>query len=69
MAAGALVLIQAGLGGLTVEHSLDDELVAAHLGLAMLLLGLLLWLGAKARSEGSRSRNAIRGDPPPRCEA
>ena len=53
MAAGALVLIQAGLGGLTVEHSLDDELVAAHLGLAMLLLGLLLWLGAKARSEGS----------------
>ena len=52
MAAGALVLIQAGLGGLTVEHSLDDELVAAHLGLAMLLLGLLLWLGAKARSEG-----------------
>ena len=53
LAAGALVLIQASLGGLTVEHSLDDELVAAHLGLAMLLLGLLLWLGAKARSEGS----------------
>jgi heme A synthase len=53
VAAGVLVLVQAGLGGLTVEHSLDDELVAAHLGLAMLLLGLLLWLGAKARSEGS----------------
>src|SRR5215211_4655092 len=26
--AGVLVLVQAGLGGLTVEHSLEDELVA-----------------------------------------
>jgi heme a synthase len=49
--AGVLVLVQAGLGGLTVEHGLAEELVAAHLGAAMLLLGLLLWLGAKARSE------------------
>jgi heme A synthase len=51
--AGVLVLAQAGLGGLTVEHSLAEELVAAHLGTAMLLLGLVLWLGAKARSEAS----------------
>jgi heme A synthase len=49
--AGVLVLVQAGLGGLTVEHSLAEELVAAHLGAAMVLLGLLLWLGAKARVE------------------
>src|SRR3977135_216930 len=35
--AGVLVLVQAGLGGLTVEHSLAEELVAAHLGTAMLL--------------------------------
>ena len=42
--AGALVLAQAALGGLTVEKGLEDELVAAHLGLAMLLLGLLLYL-------------------------
>ena len=48
-----LVLVQAGLGGLTVEHSLAEELVAAHLGTAMVLLALLLWLGAKARSETS----------------
>jgi heme A synthase len=51
VAASVLVLAQAGLGGLTVEHSLEDELVAAHLGLAMLLLGLLLWIGARARAE------------------
>jgi heme A synthase len=51
--AGVLVLAQAGLGGLTVEHGLAEELVAAHLGTAMLLLGLLLWLGAKARTEAS----------------
>jgi heme A synthase len=51
IAAGVLVLAQAGLGGLTVEHSLAEELVAAHLGTAMVLLGILLWLGAKARAE------------------
>jgi heme A synthase len=44
IAAGVLVLAQAGLGGLTVEKGLEDELVAAHLGLAMLLLGLLILL-------------------------
>jgi heme A synthase len=53
IAAGVLVLIQAALGGLTVEHSLKEELVAAHLGTAMLLFALLLWLSFKARSEGA----------------
>ena len=40
-AAGVLVLAQAGLGGLTVEEGLDEYLVAAHLGLAMIFLGAL----------------------------
>jgi heme A synthase len=44
VAAAILVLVQAGLGGLTVEHGLHSALVAAHLGLAMLLLALLLAL-------------------------
>lgn len=44
VAAGVLVLAQAALGGLTVEHGLHSALVAAHLGLAMLLLGLLIAL-------------------------
>ncbi|HSD22984.1 MAG TPA: COX15/CtaA family protein [Solirubrobacterales bacterium] len=66
IAAAVIVLIQAGLGGLTVEHSLKDTLVAAHLGTAMLLLGLLLWLGFKARSEaaveaGRPLRGPVRG--------
>jgi heme A synthase len=63
--AGVLVLVQAALGGLTVEHSLAEELVAAHLGTAMLLLGLLLWLGAKARSEAAvetgNAKSPVRG--------
>jgi heme a synthase len=42
LAALALVLAQAGLGGLTVENNLEAVLVAAHLALAMLLLGLLI---------------------------
>jgi heme A synthase len=52
VAAGVLVILQALLGGLTVEQGLQDELVAAHLGLATLLIGLLLvmrqGLGAQA---------------------
>jgi heme A synthase len=44
IAAAVLVLAQAALGGLTVEHGLHSALVAAHLGLAMLLLGLLITL-------------------------
>ncbi len=46
--AGLLVLVQAGLGGLTVEGNLDAVLVAAHLGLAMLLLAnlIVLWRSA-----------------------
>jgi heme A synthase len=61
VAAGLLVLVQAGLGGLTVEHSLKEELVAAHLGTAMLLFGLLLWLSYKARSaEALEARRPVR---------
>lgn len=44
---GALVLsvvAQAVLGGATVEENLEEALVAAHLCLAMLLLGGLLWV-------------------------
>jgi heme A synthase len=44
VAAAILVVAQAALGGLTVEHGLHSALVAAHLGLAMLLLGLLIAL-------------------------
>jgi heme A synthase len=47
--AGILVLAQAALGGLTVEHGLHSALVAAHLGLAMLLLALLIALHRLAR--------------------
>jgi heme A synthase len=63
LTAGVLVLAQAGLGGLTVEHSLAEELVAAHLGTAMLLLALLLWLGAKARSEIAAETGAAVSSP------
>src|SRR5262245_22815194 len=62
-AAGVLVLIQAGLGGLTVEHSLAEELVAAHLGTAMVLMALLLWLSAKARIEAPDTPKEERATP------
>jgi heme a synthase len=51
LAAVGLVLIQATLGGLTVEQGLQDELVAAHLGLAMLLIGILILLRRGADPE------------------
>jgi heme a synthase len=47
--AGVLVLAQAVLGGATVENNLDEVLVAAHLGLAMLLLATLIGLLRLAR--------------------
>ncbi|HYX78284.1 MAG TPA: COX15/CtaA family protein, partial [Solirubrobacterales bacterium] len=53
VAAGVLVLSQAGLGGLTVEHGLHSALVAAHLGLAMVLLALLIALRGVAQPEAS----------------
>ena len=49
VAAALLVLAQAALGGLTVEHGLAPAFVAAHLGLAMLLLGLLIALRRAGR--------------------
>lgn len=54
VAAVVLVLVQAALGGLTVEQGLRDELVAAHLGLAMLLIGLLILIRRGADSHAPR---------------
>ncbi len=55
-----LVIGQAVLGGLTVEHGLDTVLVAAHLGMAMLLLGVLLALLAATTSHRPIPRSALR---------
>jgi len=44
-----LVVSQAVLGGATVEEGLDETLVAAHLGLAMLLLGVLIFVWQQTR--------------------
>ena len=56
-----LVLAQAALGGLTVEKGLEDELVAAHLGLAMLLLGLLFVLRRGAETTPAPAAETVRG--------
>jgi heme A synthase len=47
-----LVILQGALGGATVEENLEEVYVAAHLGLAMLLLGLLLHLWRATRGAG-----------------
>jgi heme A synthase len=56
-----LILAQAALGGATVEDNLEEAYVAAHLCLAMLLLGGLIYLyrnvsGAPTTSGGPRLR-------------
>jgi heme A synthase len=56
-----LVAAQGVLGGLTVEENLEEAYVAAHLGLAMLLLGLLLYIvrdtrGVQPEDGGPRIR-------------
>jgi heme a synthase len=72
--AGAILVVAQGLlGAATVELNLDAALVAAHLGLAMLLLGLLLLMrravregdgappaeGASEAPAGTRGRRAL----------
>jgi heme A synthase len=54
-AAAVLVLAQALLGAATVENDLDERLVAAHLGLAMALLALLIyvWRASKPENVGA----------------
>ncbi len=48
-AAVVLVAAQGLLGAATVEEGLDEALVAAHLGLAMILLGLLIYVWRASR--------------------
>jgi heme A synthase len=50
-AALLLVAAQGALGGATVEQNLDEGLVAAHLGLAMILLAVLIHIWRGARGE------------------
>ncbi|MCS7082071.1 MAG: COX15/CtaA family protein [Bacteroidetes bacterium] len=40
-----LLLVQAVLGGIVVKSDLKPEMVTAHLGMASLFLGLLIWTG------------------------
>ena len=61
VAAFALVLFQAALGGLSVEKGLKEELVAAHLGVAMLQIGILILIATL-----SRARVAVGRRPGPR---
>jgi heme a synthase len=51
----ALVIAQGALGGATVEENLEEVYVAAHLGLAMLLLGLLLYIWRLVRGAHTES--------------
>ena len=55
-ASAVLVVAQGLLGAATVEKDLDEGLVAAHLGLAMALLALLLYVVAASRPQTSDLR-------------
>lgn len=59
VAALVLVAAQGLLGAATVEEGLDAVLVAAHLGLAMVLLGLLLYVWRSSRPEASGNAGAF----------
>jgi heme A synthase len=57
-----LIVAQGLLGAATVELNLDALLVGAHLGLAMLLLGLLLYVSRAARPGSQGVRGWARED-------
>lgn len=50
-ASGVLVILQGLLGAVVVEENLEEELVAAHLGLAMLLLALVIYIWRASRPD------------------
>jgi heme A synthase len=63
IAAALLVIAQGLLGAATVENDLDETLVAAHLGLAMALLALLIyiWRASNPANVGAEPANGGRG--------
>jgi heme A synthase len=61
--ATVLVIAQGLLGAATVENDLDETLVAAHLGLAMIFLALLIfiWRASKPENLGAEPPSGGRG--------
>ncbi|HYI79401.1 MAG TPA: COX15/CtaA family protein [Thermoleophilaceae bacterium] len=61
--AAVLVIAQGLLGALTVEHNLDETLVAAHLGLAMIFFALtiFIWRASKPENQGADPADGGRG--------
>jgi heme A synthase len=59
LAAVALVIAQGLLGALTVEENLEEGLVAAHLGLAMGLLALTLYIWRESREAPDARRQEV----------
>lgn len=53
-----LVVAEGLLGGLVVEHGLHPTLVAIHLGISMIIAGLLLLLVVKCRPQTSPENDA-----------
>jgi heme A synthase len=51
-----LVALQGALGGVVVEENLEEELVAAHLGLAMLFLAILWWIWRASKPEAAAAQ-------------
>ena len=60
-AALLLVAAQGALGGATVEGNLEEGYVAAHLGLAMLLLALLVYIWRGTREAAPQPEAGPRG--------
>jgi heme A synthase len=60
LAAAGLVVAQGLLGAATVEENLEEGLVAAHLGLAMALLALVLYIWRESRPDRRQTPDARR---------
>jgi len=61
--AALLVIAQGLLGAATVENNLDETLVSAHLGLAMIFFALtiFIWRASKSENQGAAPADGGRG--------
>ena len=63
-----MIFVQAGLGAIVVNTGLNPTLVTIHIGTAMVLVGLLVWITIAASCRMRAEAGRMKGPVPPRVK-